>query len=91
MVKDYLTSVYILDNRQDILGQVSSFQASQPEEAAHGEERAGSTPALPNRSFRQPTVLSDEQQARPPGGILTARRAPARRHNEITKGGVYDE
>jgi len=35
--------------------------------------------------------FSDEQQARPPGGILTARQAPARRHNEITKGGVYDE
>jgi len=36
-------------------------------------------------------IFSDEQQARPPGGILTARQAPARRHNEITKGGVYDE
>jgi hypothetical protein len=35
--------------------------------------------------------FSDAQQARPPGGILTARQAPARRHNEITKGGVYDE
>jgi len=29
-----------LDKRQDNLGQVSSFQASQPEEAAHGEEKS---------------------------------------------------
>jgi hypothetical protein len=39
----------------------------------------------------QPTVFSDEQQARPPGGIPTARQAAARNNNEITKGGVCDE
>src|SRR5258707_13489908 len=36
--KDYLTSAWILDNRQENLGQVSSFQASRPEEAAHGRK-----------------------------------------------------
>jgi hypothetical protein len=85
VVKDCLTSVYILDNRQENLGQVSSFQASQPEEAAQGGG-AGSTPALSNRSFRQPTVFSDAQQARPPGGILTARHAAARHNNENHNG-----
>jgi len=79
-----------LDDRQDILGQVSSFQASQPEEAAHGEEEQAAHQRCPTVHSGQPTVFSDEQQARPPGGILTARQAPAR-HNEITKGGVYDE
>jgi hypothetical protein len=81
-----------LDDRQDILGQVSSFQASQPEEAAHGEEEQAAHQRCPTVHSGQPTVFfSDAQQARPPGGILSARQAPARRHNEITKGGVYDE
>ena len=66
-------------------------QASQPEEAAHGEEEQAAHPRCPTVHSGQPIVFSDEQQARPPGGILTARQAPARRHNEITKGGVYDE
>jgi hypothetical protein len=86
-----LTSVYILDDRQDILGQVSSFQASRPEEAAHGEEEQAAHQRCPTIHSGQPTVFSDEQQARPPGGILTARQAAARHNNEITKGGVYDE
>jgi hypothetical protein len=51
VVKDYLTSGQILDNRQDIIGQVSSFQASQPEEAAHGEEQQAA-------HQRRPTVYS---------------------------------
>jgi hypothetical protein len=53
-----------LDNRQDILGQMSNFQASQPEEAAHGEEKAGSTPAPSDRSFQSAERFSsaDEEQ-----------------------------
>jgi hypothetical protein len=42
-----------LDNRQDILGQVSNFQASQPEEAAHGEEEQAA-------HQRHPTVHSSQ-------------------------------
>jgi hypothetical protein len=80
-----------LDNRQDILGQVSSFQASQPEEAAHGEEEQAARQRCPTVHSGQPTVFSDEQQARPPGGSLTARQAAARHNNEITKGGACDE
>jgi hypothetical protein len=80
-----------LDNRQDILGQVSSFQASQPEEAAHGEEEQAAHQRCPNIHSGQPTVFSDEQRARPPGGILTARQAAARHNNEIIKEGVCDE
>src|SRR5262245_10712903 len=34
-VKDCLTSVKILDNRQDNLGRLSSFRDSRPEEAVH--------------------------------------------------------
>jgi hypothetical protein len=47
-----------LDNRQDIIGQLSSFQASQPEEAAHGEEEqaAHQQPFIPvSRTFSQRT------------------------------------
>ena len=38
---------------------------------------------------RQSFLMSNRLAHR--GGILTARQAPARRHNEITNGGVYDE
>src|SRR5882672_7494888 len=72
--KDYLTSVWILDNRQENLGQVSSFQASQREEAAHGEEEQAAHPRCPTVHSGQPIVFSDEQQARPPGGCLSLGR-----------------
>jgi hypothetical protein len=80
-----------LDNRQENLGQVSSFQASQPEEAAHGEEEQAAHPRCPTVHSGQPIVFSDEQQARPPGGSLPARQTTARHNNEITKGGAWDE
>jgi hypothetical protein len=57
-----------LDNRQDILGQLSSFQASQPKEAAHGEEEQAAHQRCPTVHSGQPTVFSDAQQARPSGG-----------------------
>jgi hypothetical protein len=86
VVKDYLTNVEILDNRQDIIGQLSSFQASQPEEAAHGEEEqaAHQQPFIPvSRTF----FLSGRgATGSPPGGSLTARQAAARHNNENHKG-----
>jgi succinylarginine dihydrolase len=82
-----------LDNRQDILGQVSSFQTSQPEEAAHGEEEQAAHQRRQTVDSGHPKVFRSgrEQQARPLGGRLTARQAVARRNNEIIKGGAYDE
>jgi hypothetical protein len=89
--KDYLTGVWILDNRQENLGQVSNFQASQPEEAVHGEEEQAAHLRCPTVHSGQPIVFSDEQQARPPGGSLPAPQTTARHNNEITKGGARDE
>jgi hypothetical protein len=80
-----------LDDRQENLGQMSSFQASQPEEAAHGEEEQAAHPRCPTVRSGQPIVFADEQQARPPGGSLPARQTAARHNNEITKGGAWDE
>jgi adenosine deaminase len=42
-----------LDNRQENLGQVSSFQASQPKEAAHGEEEQAAHDDLAKHPLRQ--------------------------------------
>jgi hypothetical protein len=47
-----------LDNRQDILGQLSSFQALQPEEAAHGEEEQAAHQRRPTVYSGQPKVIS---------------------------------
>jgi hypothetical protein len=68
-----------LDNRQDILGQVSSFQELQPEEAAHREGKQAAAPA-PFIPVSQRFSAGDEQQARP-GGSHAASRAAAR-HNK---------
>src|SRR5258705_7777382 len=88
--KDYLTSVYILDNRQDNLGQVSSSQASQLEEAAYGRKSRPHTNAV--HLFSRKFFLGGRgATGAPPGGSLTARQAAARHNNEITKGGACDE
>ncbi|WP_276329321.1 SDR family NAD(P)-dependent oxidoreductase [Bradyrhizobium erythrophlei] len=47
-----------MDDRQDILGQVSNFQASQPEEAAHGEEEQAAHQRRPTVHSSQPNVFS---------------------------------
>jgi succinylarginine dihydrolase len=75
------------------LGKCQVFQASQPEEAAHGEEEQAAHQRRPTVHFGHPKVFLSgrEQQARPLGGRLTARQAVARRNNEILKGGAYDE
>jgi hypothetical protein len=71
-----------LDNRQDILGQVSSFQESQPERScAQGGKAGGSTNAVqPFITVSQRFSAGDEQQARP-GGSHAALQAAAR-HNK---------
>jgi hypothetical protein len=91
-----------LDDRQDNLGQVSSFQASQPQRAAHREEElaAQSLPSI--RSFRSADIFPGGRGAAgSPSGDdgLTARQAAARQKarqknkhkTKITKGGAYDE
>jgi hypothetical protein len=84
-----LTTVWILDDRQENIGQVSNFQASLPEDAAHGEEEQAAHPRCPTVHSGQPIVFSDEQQARPLGGSLPARQTTARHNHE--KGGAWDE
>jgi hypothetical protein len=76
-----------------LLDKCQSFQASQPEEAAHREEEQAAHqrrhPFIPvSRKF----FLSGRgATGSPPDGSLTARQAAARCKNEITKGGAYDE
>jgi hypothetical protein len=73
-----------LDNRQDILGQVSNFQASQPEEAAHGEEEQAARQRRPTVHSSQPNVFLSGRGATglPSGSSLTARQAAARHNDE---------
>jgi hypothetical protein len=47
-----------LDDRQDIIGQLSSFQASQPEEAAQRGEEQAARQRCPTVHSGQPKVFS---------------------------------
>jgi hypothetical protein len=66
-----------LDKRQDILGQVSNFQGSQPEEAAHREEEQAAAPAAvhPFIPVRRQFSLRTGSNRLAPGDSFTARSA----------------
>jgi hypothetical protein len=90
-----------LDDRQDNLGQVSSFQASQPQRAAHEGRKSW------QRNRCRPFVDSDQPiffqlmmraagsasaTACPSGKQRRAKRRVKNKHKmKITKGGRYDE
>jgi hypothetical protein len=76
VVKVCLTSVLFLDKRQDNLGQVSNFQGSQLEEAAHREEEQAAAPAAVHPFISVNRRFSLQTRARlASGDSLTARSA----------------
>jgi hypothetical protein len=71
-----------LDDRQDIIGQVSSFQAPQPEEAAQGRKNR------PHTRIIQPFIPISLFLS---GGSPLSGGAATYHNNEIAKGGLDDE
>jgi len=64
-----------LDDRQDILGQVSSFQASRPEEAADGEEGRQRTSAVqPGHSGQPKAFFSADEKLAPAAALPLGRQ-----------------